>query len=77
MVYKVNTVELKKLLIENGYDTIGDFAKDADMSRKTAADVVNGKRRPSTIIMEKFITVLHIEPQNAGIIFFIPTLRDT
>lgn len=76
MVYKVDTVELKKKMIENGYDTIGQLAEDMGIGRDTVAAVINGKRRPSTIVMDKFITVLHIEPQDAGVIFFVADLRN-
>lgn len=76
MIYTVDTVALKKLMIDNNYETFGQLAEAADLSRNTVADVVNGKIRPSTAVMEKLIMALHIEPCNAGVIFFIPNLRN-
>lgn len=63
-------------MIENGYTTIGDFAKDANINRDTVAAILKGERRPSTSVMEKFMISLNIEPCNAGLIFFMPDLRN-
>lgn len=77
MTYKVDTVALKKLMIENGIDTIGELAEKAGLDRNTTSAVVNGKRRPSTAVMDKLIVALDMEPDVAGAIFFVPNLRNT
>ena len=77
MSYSVDTIALKKLLIEQGFDTISEFAVKAGVSRDTASGVVNGRIRPSTAVMEKFMVALDMKPCEAGVIFFIPNLRNT
>lgn len=76
MSYSVNTVELKKLMIEKGIETIGELAEKSGVGRDTVSGVVNGKIRPSTAVMEKIMIALDIEPTNAGVIFFVPNLRN-
>lgn len=77
MSYSVNTVELKKLMVEQGIDTFVELAEKADISRNTASGVVNGKIRPSTAVMEKIMIALNMKPVVAGAIFFVPNLRNT
>lgn len=76
MGYSVDTVELKKLMIDQGIDTIVELAEKAGISRDTASGVVNGKIRPSTAVMEKIMTALDMKPVEAGVIFFKPKLRN-
>lgn len=77
MSYKVDTIALKKLMVENGYDTIESLAEAANVNRNTVSDVVSGKKRPSTKVIERLMVALHIEERNAGKIFFVPNLRNT
>lgn len=77
MSYSVDTVELKKLMVEKGFDTIGELAEKSGVGRDTVSGVVNGKIRPSTAVMEKLMTTLDMKPVDAGTIFFNPNLRDT
>lgn len=77
MSYKVDTIALKKLMVENGIDTIAQLAEKAEVSRDTVSGVLKGKIRPSTNVMERFIIALNINPSDAGSIFFMPNLRDT
>lgn len=76
MSYSVNTVELKKLMIENGIETISELAERSGVGRSTIAGVVNGKIRPSTAVMEKIMAALDMKPVDAGVIFFVPNLRN-
>ena len=77
MIYSVNTVELKKLMIEKGIETIGELAEKSGVGRDTVSGVVNGKIRPSTAVMEKIMVALDMKPIDAGVIFFVPNLRNT
>lgn len=74
--YSVNTIELKKLMIEQGFDTISELSEAAGVSRDTVSGVVNGKIRPSTAVMEKLMIALNMKPKDAGVIFFNPNLRN-
>ena len=77
MSYSVDTVELKKRMIEQGFDTIGELAEKSGVGRDTVSGVVNGKIRPSTAVMEKIMIALNMKPKDAGVIFFSPNLRNT
>lgn len=77
MEYTVDTKAIKKLMIDNNINSIGELSERSGVNRNTTADVVSGKIRPSTAVMEKFMVALNIEPVNAGPIFFVPTLRNT
>lgn len=77
MSYRVDTIALRKLMVDNGISTISELAEKAELSRDTASGVLKGKIRPSTNVMEKFIIALNINPCDAGNIFFVPDLRNT
>lgn len=76
MSYTVDAVELKKLMIEKGIETIGELAEKSGVGRDTISGVVNGKIRPSTAVMEKIMVALEMTPSDAGAIFFKPDLRN-
>ena len=75
--YCVDTVELQKLMIENGINSFGEMSRRSGVGRDTVSDVVKGLKRPSTGVMDKFVATLHMEPQVAGAVFFKPILRNT
>lgn len=77
MSYSVNTVELKKLMIEKGIETISELAEKSGVGRDTVSGVLSGKIRPSTAVMEKIMNALEMKPAEAGVIFFKPNLRNT
>lgn len=77
MNYKVDTIALKKLMVDNGISTISELADKAELGRDTVSGVLKGKIRPSTNVMEKFIVALNINPCDAGSIFFMQDLHNT
>jgi transcriptional regulator with XRE-family HTH domain len=77
MSYIVDTVELKKLLIEKNIDSIGAFAELSGVGRDTISGILKGTIRPSTAVMDKIIIALELDPAVAGHIFFKPNLRNT
>lgn len=77
MSYIVDTVELKKLLIDKGIDSNSAFAEISGVGRDTIGGILNGTVRPSTAVMDKIIIALDLEPEVAGRIFFKPILRNT
>ena len=73
MSYIVDTVELRKLLIDKNIDSISAFAELSGVGRDTVSGVLKGEIRPSTAVMDKFIAALELEPAAAGSIFLSPT----
>lgn len=76
MSFEVDTVELRKAMIERNITTIGELAELSGVDRNTLGRVVNGKCRPSTLVMEKLVVALDMQPCKAGAIFFKPNLRN-
>lgn len=76
MSYCVDTIELQKMMIEKGFDTIGKLANAAGLDRNTVSDVVKGKKRPSTNVIEKLMIALDMNNSAAGLIFFVPIIRN-
>ena len=76
MTYTVDTIALKKMMAENGIDTITELANKADLSRDTVSGVLKGKIRPSTAVMDKLSMALNMKPCDAGRVFFVPNLRN-
>lgn len=74
MVFSVDTIRLKKLMIDKNIDTIGELSQESGVSRNTLSGVINGKIKPSTKVMESLICTLDIEPSEAGSIFFAQKL---
>lgn len=77
VTYSVDTVAIKKIMLEQGIETIGELAERAELDRNTTSAVVNSRKRPSSAVMEKLMTALNINPKDAGAIFFVPNLRNT
>lgn len=74
--YKVDVVELKKIMVEQKLDKIIDLANASTVDRNTLSKVINGDIKPSTTVIEKLMLALHIAPERAGAIFFSPVLRN-
>lgn len=77
MSYIVDTVALKKVLVDKGIDSYSALAELSGVGRDTVSGVLKGEIRPSTAVMDKFIIALELEPEAAGLIFFKPNLRNT
>ncbi|WP_312151050.1 helix-turn-helix domain-containing protein [Paenibacillus odorifer] len=75
IIYKTDTLALKKLMIENGISTIIQLSSLTRISRNTLSQVLNGQIQPSATVMHKLVEVLKITPEQAGLIFFNPNLR--
>jgi hypothetical protein len=70
MEYEVDIIELKKLMIEKGYSTIGDLSDASGVDRNTTSEVINGKKYPSSMVMSKLGTALEMNSGQMGSIFF-------
>jgi len=77
MSYTCDIVELKKVLAEEGINSNVELSKRSGIDRNTLGDILNGKRKPSTDVMYKLVSTLHLTSERAGVIFFKPNLRKT
>ncbi len=75
--YRVDVVELKKIMVEQNLDKIIDLSAASTVDRNTLSKVINEDIKPSTTVIEKLMSALHIQPERAGVIFFSPDLRKT
>ncbi|WP_286080666.1 helix-turn-helix domain-containing protein [Parablautia intestinalis] len=75
--YKVDIVELKKIMVEQNLDKIIDLSIASTVDRNTLSKIINGDAKPSTTVIEKLMSTLHIPPEKAGAIFFSLNLRNT
>lgn len=74
--FHVDAVELRKIMVENGYNTITALEKDSGVSRNTISGVLSGSVRPSVSVMEKLAVTLKMAPEVCGSVFFVPDLRN-
>ena len=77
MQYQVDTIELKKRMVEKGLEKITELSKASSIDRNTISKVLNGSIKPSTTVIEKLMIALDISPDLAGKIFFNQNLRNT
>lgn len=77
MQYQVDTIELKKRMVEQGLEKITELSKASSIDRNTLSKVLNGSVKPSTTVIEKLMMTLSIPPDLAGKIFFNQNLRNT
>lgn len=75
--YKVDIIELKKTMVEQNLDKIIDLSNASTVDRNTLSKILNGNVKPSTTVIEKLMSALHIPPERAGKIFFSQNLRNT
>lgn len=75
--YRVDVVELKKIMVEQNLDKIVDLSAASTVDRNTLSKVISGDIKPSTTVIEKLMSALHIQPERAGTIFFSPYLQKT
>lgn len=72
-MYVVDTVELKKIMIEKGFDKIIDLSEASAVDRNTLSKVLSGESKPSTTVIEKLMRTLEIPSEMAGPIFLNKT----
>lgn len=75
--YRVDIIELKKIMVEQGLEKIIDLSVASKVDRNTLSKIINGEAKPSTMVIEKLMIALSIPPEKAGVIFFNPNLRNT
>ena len=76
-IYKTDTIELKKAMVEAGLDKLTELSSASGIDRNTLSKVVNGGLQPSSNVMNKLVITLNLSPERAGSIFFNQNLRNT
>ena len=71
-----NTIELRKLMAENGFYTISALASASKINRNTLGRVLEGAAQPSADIMYKLTIALKMSPEQAGTVFFARNFRN-
>lgn len=74
MSYTIDTKEIKKLMIENGFETITSLSEATGVNRTTLGKILNGEQKPSSEAMYKIASALRITGEKAGKIFFAGNL---
>jgi transcriptional regulator with XRE-family HTH domain len=68
--FRTDVIELKKIMVENQYNTISALSEASGVDRVTLGQVVNGKKQPSAPVMYKLADALHMMPAQCGKVFF-------
>lgn len=76
-IYKTDVIELKKSMIDAGFDKIINLSDASGIDRNTLSKVINGDAQPSSNVMDKLVSTLQLSPEKAGKIFFGQNLRST
>lgn len=75
-MFCVDTITLKKKMIECHLEKYIDLAEKAGVDRNTISNIMTHASRPSTTVMEKLAIALEMTPEEAGKIFFAKNLRN-
>lgn len=67
---RTNTKALRMIMVDKGFNSIGNLAETAEISRITLGKVLSGKVQPSSVVMAKLIVALGIASEEIGRIFF-------
>lgn len=74
--YRVDTIELRKAMLDNGIRTNEALSRASGVGRDTISRTLNSKIRPSFDVMVKIAEALDLSPERAGRIFFAENLRN-
>lgn len=77
VIRKTDVIELKKMMIERGFNTNTSLAEASGINRNTIGQLLNGEIQPSYDVMVKLVATLELSEHDAGRIFFAPHLRNT
>lgn len=69
-MYRINTKELKKVMIDNNIESIAELSEKTGVGRDTLSKVINGKAQPSFGVLLKLAEALSMSPEVAGKVFF-------
>lgn len=75
MYYRVNVAELKKAMIDSGFNKVKDLSQATGVDRNTLGKILNEKAIPSSRTMYALVSALNLSYEKAGEIFFSHNLR--
>ncbi|MDR3258690.1 MAG: helix-turn-helix transcriptional regulator [Fusobacteriaceae bacterium] len=70
MGYKMDIKELKKIFIEKNLSTLNELSSFSKVHVSILSDILNGKRQPTSITIDKLILALELSPEQSAKIFF-------
>lgn len=70
MTYQVDTIALRKAMLDKKITTIEGLSNASGVNRNTVSDVLNGKIRPTSTVIEKISMALDLDGSAIGRIFF-------
>lgn len=68
--YKTDVIALKKIMIDEGVDSVSELARISGGNRTTLGRILKGEEQPSADLMGKLAYSLHMSPATAGGVFF-------
>jgi len=74
--YRVDNKALKKILVDKNIKTTQKLSDISGVNRNTCAKVLDDKIFPSSDVMARLATALHLDSKEAGKIFFSENLRN-
>jgi DNA-binding phage protein len=72
----VNVIELKKMMLDKGFERITDLSEATGINRNTLGKVLSGNAQPSSRTMIELKSILEMTSKQAGEIFFNSNLRN-
>ena len=75
-VFSVDTIALKKLMLDNDVKSILELSEKSGVDRNILGAMLAGNKRPSSRTMDSIVCALHISPEEAGKIFFADNLHN-
>ena len=73
-MYYVDTVALRKIMLDRQINTIGALSKRSGVGRDTLGRILSGEAVPSTKIMYQIAAALEMTTNQAGECFFAQKL---
>ena len=70
MEYTVDTIQLRKAMLDAGITTITELSSVSSVSRNTLGGILDGNIRPSSNVIEKIAHALSLSGDDIGTIFF-------
>ena len=70
MDYSVDTIRLRKAMLDAGIITINELSQASNVNRNTIGGILDGKVRPSSAVIERIAGALSLSGDDIGAIFF-------